>query len=640
MTFTHAALPPAPAIQAEPPFTGGNTNAIAWLPAANADAYEVQSASNPAFSVTQSSGWIAGLTHAFAGLADGQNYHYRTRARIPLETLNSWSQTTPADLATGTPNNVIADSTGIILASTAGGPLAGRIQNPSFEAGTLGPGGSANFWTASTTPLMGSFPSDSGIATPLPTDGSRYLLLYTFFQTAHAGGDSSQISQAVDLTGATTLVFDARLVSSGAWSGSVRAEVRVDGVAVWTSTTLGAQLNQSVDVSGYTGTHTIELREVVTVPGTFDSQWVCFDNLRLNGLGGSAPAGTLISPTITATPVHWGQLIFSADTPADTTLTVDVLDAANSVLATNLPSGANLGAIPALTGRTDLRLRANLATANPAVTPRLRNWAVTWAANASAPISTAWSATVASVQDATPPTLARNLPVTSSVAIVTPSGTAADALSGVTSVSVNGYEATSADGFTTWTAPPILLTPGENFLTVMTSDSAVPPNVRTEQWSILYTGPPTSDADGDGLPDAWEMQRGLNPADPSGASGPAGDPDRNGISNLIEYALNLSQGASGISGLPVTRRIVSSLDGKEYLEFTHRRRIDPLGMSYTIVTSSDANAWSEDPANFEQLGSALPTGDGVTEALTFRILPAIGTPGITSRYVRLRVSSP
>ena len=640
VTFTHDVLPPAPAIQPEPPFTGGTSNTIAWLPAANAGAYEVERAANPAFSGAQSSGWIAGLAHTFAGLAEGQPYHYRTRARIPLETLNSWSQTTAADLTAGTPNNVVADSTGIVLAITGGGPIAGRIQNPSFEIGTLGITGGTTSWTTATTPQMGAYEYDHPTATPLPTDGSRYEILYTFFQTTHAVGDSSQVSQIVDLTGATALLFDARLVSSGVWSGSVRAEVRIDGVPVWNSTTLGIQLNQSVDVSGYSGVHTIDLREVVIVPGTFDSQWVCFDNLRLNGLGGSAAAGTLVSPTITARPVHWGQLIFSVDTPAGTTLTVDVLDAANAALATNLASGADLGSLAALGGRTDLRLRANLATTNPAVTPRLRNWAVTWAANAAAPMPGAWSATVTSTQDATPPTIARNLPGSSAAAIVTPSGGAADALSGVTSVSVNGSAATSADGFATWTAPPILLAQGNNSLTVVTSDGAVPPNVRTEQWQIIYTGPPTFDADGDGLPDAWEKQRGLNPADPSGASGPSGDPDHNGISNLVEYALNLSAGASGISGLPVTKRTFSWLDGKEYLEFTYRRRIGATGLTYTILTSSDATAWSADPANFEQLGIALPTGDGVTEAATFRILPAIGIPGVVSRYVRLRVSSP
>ena len=40
------------------------------------------------------------------------------------------------------------------------------------------------------------------------------------------------------------------------------------------------------------------------------------------------------------------------------------------------------------------------------------------------------------------------------------------------------------------------------------------------------------DSDGDGMPDTWETAHGLNPADPSDASG---DSDSDGLSNLLEY---------------------------------------------------------------------------------------------------------
>ncbi|MBL8144571.1 MAG: Ig-like domain-containing protein [Acidobacteria bacterium] len=44
------------------------------------------------------------------------------------------------------------------------------------------------------------------------------------------------------------------------------------------------------------------------------------------------------------------------------------------------------------------------------------------------------------------------------------------------------------------------------------------------------------DADGDGLPDAWETTYGLNPAVGTGADGAAGDPDRDGLTNAEEFA--------------------------------------------------------------------------------------------------------
>ena len=47
---------------------------------------------------------------------------------------------------------------------------------------------------------------------------------------------------------------------------------------------------------------------------------------------------------------------------------------------------------------------------------------------------------------------------------------------------------------------------------------------------------PTSDADGDGLPDVWETQYGLDPAVATGEQGGSGDPDHDGQTNLAEYA--------------------------------------------------------------------------------------------------------
>lgn len=44
-----------------------------------------------------------------------------------------------------------------------------------------------------------------------------------------------------------------------------------------------------------------------------------------------------------------------------------------------------------------------------------------------------------------------------------------------------------------------------------------------------------TDADGDGLPDAWEATYGLNPASATGADGAGGDPDADGKSNLDEH---------------------------------------------------------------------------------------------------------
>jgi streptogramin lyase len=46
---------------------------------------------------------------------------------------------------------------------------------------------------------------------------------------------------------------------------------------------------------------------------------------------------------------------------------------------------------------------------------------------------------------------------------------------------------------------------------------------------------PTGDADGDGLPDAWEDMMGLDPQSAAGANGATADPDADGRTNLQEY---------------------------------------------------------------------------------------------------------
>jgi pectate lyase len=51
-------------------------------------------------------------------------------------------------------------------------------------------------------------------------------------------------------------------------------------------------------------------------------------------------------------------------------------------------------------------------------------------------------------------------------------------------------------------------------------------------WPALKSGAAPVDSDGDGMPDDWEKQRGLNPRDPADG---AGDADKNGYTNVEEY---------------------------------------------------------------------------------------------------------
>lgn len=646
-------LLPAPTMQPEPPVTGGLFNTVAWLPVAGATSYEAQAATFADFTGAQSSGFIAGLTNTFGPLLDGQLYHYRVRSGALLPSLNGWTQSTPVDLATGTVANVTPDATGITLTNTPGGPIAGRIVNDSFENGTAtttNQSGTIDGWTKdSSTVRMATVLGISGSTTlPLPSSGTRYLFLFSydfpFDSIPHTAGSYGRVTQNVDFTGTTTLVFDSNLTSySGStWSGVAKAEVRIDGIAVWSKSAGGAYTNQSINVSGYTGVHALEVREEILTAGNHNSQWALFDNLRVNGLGGYAASGTLISPTITATPARWGQLFFETDKPAGTTLTVDVLDANNALLAAYLANGADLGAIPALAGRPALRLRANFGTTSTTATPRLRKWDVTWASSTDTkPTGGAWSNVVTSTQDATAPGLTVTSANTSALAWHVITGSASDA-SGIGSITINGVPAESSDGFAHWNSPPLHLTAGPNAFTIAIADCAAPANTATIPWSVSFA-PTGGDSDGDGLPDAWEIAHGLDPADDgfnSPRQGPAGDLDGDGLPNLAELALGLDPAAPNPEALPSVVIEKNPGDNRNYLVFTFRRPRGSSPFSFAPeVCDSLRGSWSAAPSLFLEL-SATPVGDGLTEAAKVRILPALDAPGGTPRFTRLRVSLP
>ena len=52
---------------------------------------------------------------------------------------------------------------------------------------------------------------------------------------------------------------------------------------------------------------------------------------------------------------------------------------------------------------------------------------------------------------------------------------------------------------------------------------------------LIDEDPAGWDTDGDGMPDGWEAANGLNATSPSNADGPNGDPDGDGLNNLMEY---------------------------------------------------------------------------------------------------------
>jgi len=101
-----------------------------------------------------------------------------------------------------------------------------------------------------------------------------------------------------------------------------------------------------------------------------------------------------------------------------------------------------------------------------------------------------------------------------------------------------------------------------------------------------------ADTDGDGLPDSWESQFRLNAAGTGGDDGAAGDPDGDGVTNLVEYQSGtdpllpnvwmLAEGATGF----FTERIAVANPGVDAAAFTVTFLIEGGGtvtQNYTLA---------------------------------------------------------
>jgi hypothetical protein len=118
--------------------------------------------------------------------------------------------------------------------------------------------------------------------------------------------------------------------------------------------------------------------------------------------------------------------------------------------------------------------------------------------------------------------------------------------------------------------------------------------------------------------------------------GASADPDQDGASNLLEWALGLdpaapdaTSSAEGIAGLPVAETWSDGTD--TYLALHVRRPVGRLGVSYSAEASDDLLSWT--PAI--QAAAPLANGDG-TETVVFRdTVPADTAP---RRFLRIKVS--
>ncbi len=195
----------------------------------------------------------------------------------------------------------------------------------------------------------------------------------------------------------------------------------------------------------------------------------------------------------------------------------------------------------------------------------------------------------------------------------------ASAVAGIAGVTVNGTPATSANAFTNWTATLAGLVPCTNTLTVVATDAVG--NSRTNvSHVIVATG--LTDCNGDGLPDAWQIQYFGCVSCPQAA--PSADPDHDGFTNLEEY----QAGTDPTNALSSPFRITSiTQQGNDVLLIW-----TAAGGSTNVVQATGGNGGSYS-TNFANISPLIDVaGSGLTST---NYVDAGGATNVPARYYRV-----
>lgn len=138
----------------------------------------------------------------------------------------------------------------------------------------------------------------------------------------------------------------------------------------------------------------------------------------------------------------------------------------------------------------------------------------------------------------------------------------------------------------------------------------------------------------DPLVDAWKQRWFNGETNPEIVANWA-DPDADGLSNLLEYALDLDPTASSIESKPVIGKVL--IGAKNYLTLTYVHRTDDPDLVLETVASSDVrqteNSWVVQSTEISELQDDLAPG---MKRTTFRDSVALEDAGF--RFLRLKVA--
>ncbi len=401
-----------PLLHTEPNTTQGTCNRIYWDPVADANGYYAQCANDVNFeNIDANSGWIIDTNHEFCGLTSGQKYWYHVKARAPL-LLKTWLQTSQVDFETDTLTDTIATADGNVV--LAGGSIAflEDFEDGDYD-GWIHGSSSCTREVVDDTAAAGTMYSFSQTGPCTHYQGVSYTLSpctpdsFTFYVRT----ESTEASGYVVLVGSDIshrIVWfymvdnQIRVYQDKAYSTSCNLLTwyKVEFIFNWQAETFDFYVSDALIAANIPfrdqGANSLETIYLNDLYGT-QSWW---DEIEFsNGSGGGyTPIGDIVS-TVINLPVdgNWDVVDFNKTTPADTELTVDILPAASLTPISgyeNVSDGADLSGI----GDPNIRIRANLSTADTNNTPILHDWSVIYT-DPALTCESGWSNEVNSTQE-------------------------------------------------------------------------------------------------------------------------------------------------------------------------------------------------------------------------------------------------
>lgn len=131
------------------------------------------------------------------------------------------------------------------------------------------------------------------------------------------------------------------------------------------------------------------------------------------------------------------------------------------------------------------------------------------------------------------------------------------------------------------------------------------------------------------LVDQWRRDKFGADAGTPAIAGDLADPDLDGLSNLVEYALATNPVAGNASGLVADQETVG---GNVYLRLTIPKGTGATDVTYSVEVTGDVS----DPASW----SGAATVVEVNSASTLQVRDSVAMSAATRRFIRLRVSVP